>query len=132
MIHENSIASFAELDIAPREREVLSAIEEIGHACTDRQVAKFMGSEDLNASRPRITALIAKGVLSEVGTYSCEVTGRSVRLVWIGDGTPKPPKGPTLMERLIAYYRTAERAREVSMFPDEEQGKMAEEINRLI
>lgn len=80
MIHDNSRLSYANLDVSRREREVLDALRVLGIA-TDRQIAQAMGSEDCNISRPRITALIAKGMVQEIGYQRDEVTGRKVRLI---------------------------------------------------
>jgi len=89
-IHENSIASFDENDreliFSNREREVIAAFEDIG-AETDRSILAYLRYTDMNAVRPRITELINKGVLREVGSVICPVTKKRVRVCAI-----TPPK----------------------------------------
>lgn len=79
-IHVNSRSAFASLDINARESLVLAAYLLAGVPLTDREVAARLGITDLNGCRPRITALVSKGILIECGTVKCNETGRSVRL----------------------------------------------------
>lgn len=82
-MHENSIAAFDENDreliFSNREREIIAAFEDIG-AETDRSILAYLRYTDMNAVRPRITELINKGVLREVGSVICPVTKKRVRV----------------------------------------------------
>lgn len=78
-IHTNSLSAFASVPVSARESQVLDALDRLGGIATDRQVAEAMGSVDPNVARPRITGLIQKGVLREVGSDLS--TGRKCRLV---------------------------------------------------
>lgn len=53
---------------------------------TDRQIKDRMGFTEMNAVRPRITELVDAGLLREMKTVKCEVTGRPVRVVNLGGG----------------------------------------------
>lgn len=53
---------------------------------TDRQIKDRMGFTEMNAVRPRITELVDAGLLCEMETVKCEVTGRHVRVVNLSDG----------------------------------------------
>lgn len=64
-----------------RAQLVLQAVREAGVPLTDRQVAGLLGFSDMNAVRPRITELIQRGYLAEVGRTLDAVTGKPVRLV---------------------------------------------------
>jgi hypothetical protein len=79
-MHGNSLAAHATLDVSAREAQVLAALQTMGVA-SDREIASQMGSADPNAARPRITGLIDRGIVREVGSQVCKVTGRRVRLV---------------------------------------------------
>ncbi|MGE9239433.1 hypothetical protein, partial [Escherichia coli] len=57
-------------------------LERTGNPMTDREVCEALGSADMNYARPAITHLIHDGVLEEVGSVECPVTGRTVRTVW--------------------------------------------------
>lgn len=48
---------------------------------SDREIAAGMGYLDMNAVRPRITELIKIGLLIEVDSVRCPVTGKTVRRV---------------------------------------------------
>lgn len=82
-IHANSLAAYdagkREL-FSARQLQILDYM--IGNnARTDREIMRGLGFADMNAVRPRITELIASGVLFEVGTQQCPVTDKWVRLV---------------------------------------------------
>lgn len=80
-MHANSLAAYETLELSAREAQVLKALSLLGGAATDRQIAHAMGSQDLNVSRPRITALIGKGLLHEVASIRDTCTGKMVRVV---------------------------------------------------
>lgn len=81
-VHANSIEAFhaSARMISRRAQAVLEWVREHGRA-TDRQIARGLGFAEMNAVRPRVTELVDLGVLHEVGSTRCEVTGKTVRLV---------------------------------------------------
>lgn len=80
-VHTNSAASLATLhDLGDRERRIVSALSILVIA-TDRQIAEWLNLTDMNAVRPRVSEMIKRGVLREVGSQACHVTGRTVRLI---------------------------------------------------
>ena len=81
MIHPNSLKAYDELDLGKRQAAVLEIYKTTGRCHTDRSVMFNLGQLDPNACRPRISELIAKGVLEEKGKVTCPITGRTVRLV---------------------------------------------------
>lgn len=92
MIHENSVAAYhSEADrLSRRAWLVLAWISQHGPA-TDRQVMEGMGFKEPNAVRPRITELRDAGMLLEIRSTKCPVTGKTVRVVGI------PPKQMELL-----------------------------------
>lgn len=83
MIHPNSILAWRSLDITRRMRAVCEALERIGHAASDREVRDSIDPRhDMNFVRPRITEAVDAGIMAEVGSVTCPVTGKTVRLVW--------------------------------------------------
>lgn len=80
-MHSHSLLALGTLDVSRREQEVLAALASLGGVATDRQLARAMGTEDCNRARPRVTGLIDKGILREVGWQKDETTGKRVRLV---------------------------------------------------
>ncbi len=46
---------------------------------TDREVAARMEFPDMNCVRPRITELVEQGLLHEVDSVRCTITGKTVR-----------------------------------------------------
>ncbi len=65
--------------IGRRAEAVLLTLRSFNSPPTDREIAAKLGFSDLNAVRPRITELIALGLVVEMGSVSCEVTGKTVR-----------------------------------------------------
>jgi len=88
MVHLHSIAAYHELDKEGRRFEVKGAFERRG-PMTDRQAALFLGSQDPNYVRPRITELIRSGDLIECGKIRDEYTGRTVRVVRVAIKTER-------------------------------------------
>jgi hypothetical protein len=84
-IHANSHAAHADLHAAGTlsKRQALIYAWLIGHPrpWTDREVAAHLRFPDMNCVRPRITELVGMGLLTEVGSVRCPVTGRTVRRV---------------------------------------------------
>lgn len=48
---------------------------------TDRQIAAHLNFPDMNCVRPRVTELVGMGLLREVDSVRCPVTGKTVRRV---------------------------------------------------
>lgn len=88
-VHQNSIEAYHSSGplISRRARMVLDWVRANGSA-TDRQVMDGLGFREPNQVRPRITELVDAGELREVGSTSCPVTGKTVRLVDV-------PRGPS-------------------------------------
>lgn len=82
MIHDNSVQAYHEEEpkLSRRADAVLAWITRHGPH-TDREVMVGMGFSEPNAVRPRITELIERGKLMEVGDIMCSVTGKRVRRV---------------------------------------------------
>jgi len=77
MIHENSLAAWDELKPSARKKVIYEAY---GSATlTDRQVCNRLGMSDMNYGRPRITEMIADGILEERQSVVDHVTNRKVR-----------------------------------------------------
>jgi hypothetical protein len=81
-IHANTRASWRQLDLADRARDILAVLDEVGEPMTDRDICGRLGSPDMNYARPSITHMVQDGVLVEAGDVTCPVTGRTVRTVW--------------------------------------------------
>lgn len=83
-IHRNSKLSYEEIrhNLGDRQRTVLEAVEYL-RVATDRDVLNYLCLTDMNQVRPRITELIKKGVVQEVGNVRCVTTDRKVRQVKI-------------------------------------------------
>ncbi len=77
-IHEHSAQAYASLSD-------LSEREAAAYACyasgpkTDREVSVIMET-DLYMARPRITSLVDKGLLVEIGSIKDPITGRKTRI----------------------------------------------------
>ena len=86
--HANSLSAYHEGHetgaIPNRAQEVLQAVRTIGRA-TDRQVRDALGFDDMNAVRPRITELVKRGTLREIGDAVDPITNKRVRVVSIAD-----------------------------------------------
>lgn len=77
-IHCNSAAAYASLsDLSEREAAAYACYE--SGPKTDREVSVLMGT-DLYMARPRITSLIARGLLVEIGSIKDPITGRRTRI----------------------------------------------------
>lgn len=82
-IHPNSTRAYHEIaDQLPKmQRFIYKALLSAYYPQTDRRVKAICRADDMNNVRPRITELIRKGLVEEVGTEICPVTGKRVRLV---------------------------------------------------
>lgn len=85
-MHAHSLQAFRgeALKLSARAGAVLEWVVEHGPH-TDREVMKGMGFTDMNSVRPRITELVDTGLLSQVGSKECPVTGKRVRVVGVPD-----------------------------------------------
>jgi len=89
MIHENSRQAIKEITTSGerknRAEQILDIFKEYGFPMTDRGVLMrlFPGSDNLNLVRPRITELINKGQLQEVGNVMDFKTQKQVRSVYL-------------------------------------------------
>ena len=82
-MHEHSlIAHEEERDggkFSRREKEILIALGD--QALTDREILTRTAHQDMNAIRPRVTELIKRGTLAEIGSKTDQKTGKRVRIV---------------------------------------------------
>ena len=79
-MHANSLAAFDGVELGKREALVLSCYLLAGVAITDRDAMLRLGFTDPNAVRPRVTSLVDRGLLQEIGNVRDEITGKRVRL----------------------------------------------------
>lgn len=91
-MHQNSLAAWHAGERAgffnERELEVLQAYHNAGRPLRDREVQAMCEYAEVAKVQPRISDLVDKGVLIEVGRKRCPVTGKGVRTCEIGP----PPK----------------------------------------
>jgi len=83
IIHTNSILSNRQTDKMKRREEIFEAYRHFNGGCTDRAIAAYLGYNDLNAVKPRITEMIQDGILEECGNTLDRTTNRTVRVVQI-------------------------------------------------
>lgn len=86
-IHANSVKSYHQglLDgsFSDREQEIIDALKTL-HKATDRQIMEYLGYEDMNCIRPRLTELIKEAaIVEEIGSRHDLLTNKKVRLVRI-------------------------------------------------
>lgn len=105
MIHRNSLNAYRAEGRRLHSREIEILIWSNIHtgSYTDRKVAELMGFAHRSEVQPRISDLIADGLMCENGKTPCDVTGRPVRTVritekgkrWLAGerqtSTPTPP-----------------------------------------
>jgi hypothetical protein len=84
-IHKNSLAAWHAGErsgyFSDRELEVLNALQSAHRPLRDREIMAACGYAELAKVQPRISTLIDRGVLVEVGRSLCPETGKRVRLV---------------------------------------------------
>ena len=80
--HPNSRKSWLEArrELPKRKSLVLDAFIS-GGAATDRDIMERTALTEPNMVRPSISALVKDGMLIEIGSTKCKVTGKRVRLV---------------------------------------------------
>ena len=81
-IHKHTEESWMEMKgtLPKRKSIILNAFVEDG-AGTDRQIMERCNFSEPNMVRPSITALVQDGMLEEIGSTKCHITGKKVRLV---------------------------------------------------
>lgn len=81
-IHEHSRDAYREEypKLAGRKAQVYEWIAQHGPS-TDREVMEGLGYSDMNSVRPRISELVAAGILIECTEHYCDLTGRLVRVL---------------------------------------------------
>ena len=83
-IHPNSVAAYwagSEEMFGKRHLLLLAIFRSARSPISDREAMIAAGATDPNFVRPRISELIEAGILDEVGSRVCPVTGKTVRLV---------------------------------------------------
>jgi hypothetical protein len=83
-VHENSILTWQEEEarLSKRASRILRFLR--AHSCellTDRQIQQRMGFSERGMVQPRITEMIKAGLVEEIGSTICLVTGKRVRMV---------------------------------------------------
>ncbi len=82
-MHVNSLSAYhtgQHETFSERELAILSTLKAKRWA-TDRDLMTALGFSDMNAVRPRITELIADGLIEEIGTTNDTTTGKRVRRI---------------------------------------------------
>jgi hypothetical protein len=103
--HRNSAVAYAEEQATGRVGERAQRILEAAQSWpgtgrwTDREMMEYLRLPDMNAVRPRITELVAAGLLVECGRAEDHVTGKRVRTCCVPGRVPaapssKPPAPP--------------------------------------
>ena len=68
--------------LSERCKMILTALRAAqGGPMTDRQIKDALLLDDMNSVRPRITEMVRDGILVEIGSTTCPVTGMTVRTV---------------------------------------------------
>ncbi|MBA3777429.1 MAG: hypothetical protein H0X11_13505 [Betaproteobacteria bacterium] len=79
-MHANSLSAFGQINLAEREALVLSCFLLSAAPLSDREVMQRLGFTEGNHVRPRISGLVARGLLCEIGNAKDADTGRTVRV----------------------------------------------------
>jgi len=87
-MHVNSLLAYyaGRKEFSKREMMILGWLLMNPGAWTDRQIKTGLEQADMNGVRPRINELIERQALEVVGDTVCPVTGKTVRMVRIGEG----------------------------------------------
>lgn len=93
MTRETSLEAYTQMvesgKLRGKQAEALAAIMKHGPA-TSAEIIQRLGT-NVNLWRARFTELAARGLITEVGSRKCTVTGRTA-LVWLWSGRTKPLK----------------------------------------
>ena len=84
MAHDNSIQTYKEeeLKLNKRELQIYRFFKHNRHSSyNDKQIGEYLGYSHHSSVQPRISDLIKKKHLKEVGKERCKITGKPVRLV---------------------------------------------------
>lgn len=87
-MHSNSLAAHAENKTrvySERHEQIIAHLSRFGPA-TDREIVEALGFTDMNSVRPRVTELVAEGVLCEMLATTDHLTGRTVRRTAVAVG----------------------------------------------
>lgn len=81
-MHKNTLKSYEEMreTLSKRKALILDSVISAGPG-TDRQIMDRVMLSEPNMVRPSITALVQMGMIVEIGTTKCHVTGKKVRVV---------------------------------------------------
>lgn len=98
-VHDNSIAAYHQEEpaLSKRAAAIVGWIRICGGG-TDREIAAGMGFSHRSAVQPRISELVEKGLLEEVRSVRCPITGKRVRVVDI----PRPRGQLAFPDRAMA------------------------------
>lgn len=100
LVRETSVSVYEDIKsegvVLNNQQKVLDALKRFG-ACTDSEMAQFLGYDDPNKVRPRRKELVDEGLVVRVGTSVCEVSGRRV-FVWdLASGVSKVSDKPVCL-----------------------------------
>ena len=82
-VHQNSLDAYREgrAHLSKRAHLILDFLRGTEHPVTDRQVQHSLKFDERGQVQPRISELVAFGLVEEVDKIKCTVTGKSVRRV---------------------------------------------------
>lgn len=80
-MHPNSLAAFAAIkdDRSERAEQIYALLRRMDRPMSDREIMKYLGFTERNATAPRITELLENRWLIETGSGPCPITGKTVR-----------------------------------------------------
>lgn len=79
-MHANSLEAYSSLDLSKREALVLSAFMGCNAPMSDKECSSRLGFGHKSACQPRISDLVRKGLLYEIGEATDPDTGKTVRV----------------------------------------------------
>lgn len=82
-MHDNSLQAYSEEgpNLTKRQRTILDFMRAHPTPRTDREIQAAMGFAERGQVQPRITELIAVGLVEECGKTTCYLTRKTVRTV---------------------------------------------------
>jgi len=85
MIHSNSLTAYRteQARLHSREMEILIWLNTHTGTYTDRKIQELMGYATRADVQPRISTLLAKGLVYDNGKTPCHITGKMVRAIRI-------------------------------------------------